>query len=298
MLRSMTGYAQAQAEEGAWGLRVTLKALNHRFLDLRLRLPDELAAAEPRLRARVREQVRRGHLEAQFQVESLERRPLEVNEEFLRGYLELYRRLQQEHRLSGEPDLTAVLRLPGVLRTDPSPLAAEAAEQLASVAERLLDQALERLDEMRRAEGVALEQELNACLARIRAGHKELTKLSEQAQPAALRRLSQRLRELLGESPVDPTRLAEEAAYLAQRSDVREELTRLASHAEQFAGLLAHDGAVGKRLDFLVQEMHRETTTLLAKAPGLEAEGLEMTRVGLEVKAQVERLREQVQNVE
>ncbi|HKZ52410.1 MAG TPA: YicC/YloC family endoribonuclease [Candidatus Acidoferrales bacterium] len=298
MLRSMTGYAQAQAEEPPWGLRVTVKALNHRFLDLRLRLPDELAAVEPRLRARVRDRISRGHLEVQFQVESLERRALEVNEEFVRGYLELYRRLQREHQLSGEPDLTAVLRLPGVLRTDPAPPTAEAAEQLASVAERLLDQALERLDEMRRAEGAALEQELNACLEGIRAGQKELAKLSEQAQPAAHRRLLERLRELLGESPVDPTRLAEEAAYLAQRSDVREELTRLASHAEQFAGLLAGDGAVGKRLDFLVQEMHRETSTLLAKAPGLEAEGLEMTRVGLEVKAQVERLREQVQNVE
>lgn len=298
MLRSMTGYAQAQAEEGFWGLRVTVKALNHRFLDLRLRLPEELAAAEPQLRARVREQVRRGHLEVQFQVESLERRALEVNEEFLRGYLELYRRLQQEHQLTGEPDLTAMLRLPGVLRIDPTPLAPEAAEQLAHVAERLLDQALERLDEMRRAEGAALEQELSTCLERIRAGQRELSQLSEQAQPAAHRRLTQRLHELLGESPVDPTRLAEEAAYLAQRSDVREELTRLASHAEQFAGLLASDGAIGKRLDFLVQEMHRETSTLLAKAPGLEAEGLEMTRVGLEVKAQVERLREQVQNVE
>jgi uncharacterized protein (TIGR00255 family) len=298
MLRSMTGYAQAQAEEGSWGLRVTVKALNHRFLDLRLRLPEEWAAAEPQLRARVRERVRRGHLEVQFQVESLERRALEVNEEFLRGYLELYRRLQQEHQLTGEPDLTAVLRLPGALRTDPAPLAPEAAAQLAQVAEQLLDQALERLDEMRRAEGAALEQELSACLECIRAGQRGLSELSERAQPAAHRRLTQRLHELLGESPVDPTRLAEEAAYLAQRSDVREELTRLASHAEQFAGLLASDGAIGKRLDFLVQEMHRETSTLLAKAPGLEAEGLEMTRVGLEVKAQVERLREQVQNVE
>lgn len=298
MLRSMTGYAQAQAEEGAWGVRVTVKALNHRFLDLRLRLPDELAAAEPQLRARVRDRISRGHLEVQFQVENLQRRALEVNEEFLRSYLELYRRLQQQHRLTGEPDLTAALRLPGVLRTDPAALAPEAAAQLARDAERLLDQALERLDEMRRGEGAALEQELSTCLERIRAGQKELSQLSEQAQPAAHRRLTQRLHELLGESPVDPTRLAEEAAYLAQRSDVREELTRLASHAEQFADLLASDGAVGKRLDFLVQEMHRETSTLLAKAPGLEAEGLEMTRVGLEVKAQVERLREQVQNVE
>jgi uncharacterized protein (TIGR00255 family) len=279
MLRSMTGYAQAQGEESPWGVRATVRAVNHRFLDLRVRLPEELAAAEPRLRARVRQRVRRGHLEIQFQVESLEHPAPEVDEELVRSYLELYRRLQAQYQLSGEPDLTALLRFPGALRTDAAQLSPEAAERLAGLAEGLLDQALERLE-------------------RIRKGQQELTQLGEQAGPASHRRLNERLQELLGESPVDPARLAEEAAYLAQRSDVREELTRLASHAEQFGALLEADGAVGKRLDFLVQEMHRETTTLLAKAPGLESAGLEMTRVGLEVKAQVERLREQVQNVE
>lgn len=298
MLRSMTGYAQVQAEEGVWGLRVSVKSLNHRFLDLRLRVPDELAAAEPRLRAGVRDRVRRGHLEVQFQVENLERQAVEVNEEFVRHYLELYRRLQREHQLSGEPDLTALLRLPGALRTDPAALAPGEAEGLATLAERLLEEALARLEEMRRAEGAALERDLRACVERILAGQKELVRLGELALPAAQRLIRERLQGLLGESPIDPARLAEEAAYLAERNDIREELIRLESHGAQFLSLLDTDGAVGKQLDFLVQEMNRETTTLLSKAPGLEAEGLEMTRVGLEIKAEVERLREQVQNVE
>ncbi|MFQ5662934.1 MAG: YicC/YloC family endoribonuclease [Terriglobia bacterium] len=298
MLRSMTGFAQAQGEEGAWRLRVTVKALNHRFLDLRLRLPDELAAFEPRLRKQVREKVQRGHLDIQFQTEKLGRRALEVDGEFVRGYLELYRELQREHQLGGEPDLTAVLRVPGVLRSSSRREDSEEAQQLGGLAECLLAEVLEALDVMRRAEGVALERDLSEGVRRMRAAQKQLAELSEHALPAYHRRLRERLQELVGQIPLDPARLTEEAAYLAERSDVSEELTRLESHAQQFAHLLASDTTVGKRLDFLLQEMNRETNTLLSKIPGLEAEGLEMTRLGLEVKAQIERLREQVQNVE
>lgn len=298
MLRSMTGYAQAQAEEGGWVARVTLKSVNHRFLDLRLRLPDELAPAEPRLRALVRDRVRRGHLDITFQLENAQRQAAEVNEELVRRYIELYRRLQKEYGLAGEPDLGTLLRLPGALRAGPTAPTPEDSERLMALAERLLLEGLSRLDEMRSAEGSALARELRGCVERIRSGEMQLRGLSEKALPGAHQRLTERLRELLGDTSLDPARLAEEAAYLAERCDIREELTRLESHAAQFLELLESDGAVGKRLDFLVQEMNRETTTALSKSPGLEAEGLEMTRVGLEMKAEIERLREQVQNVE
>jgi uncharacterized protein (TIGR00255 family) len=298
MLRSMTGYAQAQTEEGGWVVRVTLKSVNHRFLDLRLRLPDELASVEPRLRALVRDHIRRGHVDIAFQLENAQRQAADVNEDLLRRYLELYRRLQKDYGLAGEPDLAALLRLPGALRAGPAAPTAEEGERLTSLAERLLREGLNRLDEMRAAEGSALARDLRGCVERVRAGEQQLRRLSEQALPGAQRHLSERLRELLGDASLDPARLAEEAAYLAERSDIREELTRLESHAAQFLELLDADGAVGKRLDFLVQEMNRETTTALSKSPGLEAEGLEMTRVGLEMKAEIERLREQVQNVE
>lgn len=298
MLRSMTGYAQAQAEEDGWVVRVTLKSVNHRFLDLRLRLPDDLAVAEPRLRALVRDRVRRGHLDVTLQVENAQRQAADVNEELVRRYFELYRRLQKEYGLSGEPEVGTLLRLPGALRSGPTAPMPEESERLMAIAERLLVEGLNRLDEMRSAEGGALARDLRGCLERIRVGEQRLRLLSEKALPGAHQRLHERLRELLGDSAIDPTRLAEEAAYLAERSDIREELTRLDSHAAQFLELLESDGAVGKRLDFLVQEMNRETTTALSKSPGLDAEGLEMTRVGLEMKAEIERLREQVQNVE
>lgn len=298
MVRSMTGFAQAQADEGPWGVSVTVKALNHRFLDLHLRLPRELEAWEPRMRERVREQVGRGHLEVQFQVESHQRRPLQADGDFLRSYLELFEELKREHQLRGEPDLTAVLRFPGVLRSGEPPNDPEATQRLAALAERTLKEALQRLNEMRQAEGGALERELRERLQNMGEGQKKLARLSDRALPAYHRRLSERLQELLGQTPLEPARLAQEAAYLAERSDVSEELTRLASHTEQFARLLDSDSTLGKRLDFLLQEMNRETNTILSKTSGLQAEGLEMTRLGLEIKAQIERLREQVQNVE
>ncbi len=298
MVRSMTGFAHAQAEEASWTVSVTLKALNHRFLDLRFRLPPELEACESSFRQRVRQWVERGHLDATFQIANRERRPLEVDTNFLRSYLELFQQLKREHGLSGEPDLTTVLRLPGVLRPGGSEPDPKSQQQLARLAEHALAEALQRLDEMRRSEGAALERELRQRLGLAADGQKELVRLADQALPAYHRRLAGRIQELVGQAPLDPARLSEEAVYLAERSDVSEELTRLASHTEQFARLLDTDGRIGKRLDFLLQEMNRETNTILAKSSGLEAEGLEMTRRALDIKAQIERLREQVQNVE
>jgi len=298
MVKSMTGFAQAQGEDGAWSVRVTLKALNHRFLDLHLRVPPDLETFEHRWRALVRERIQRGHVEAQFQVESRERAALEVNADFIRGYLELYRGLQKEFGLTGEPDLSAALRLPGAMRSGAATAPPETIQQLGALGERLLKEALDKLEVMRHAEGAALEKDLLAALEGVRQRRRQLAELLERALPAYHKQLNQRLKELLGDSALDPSRLAEEAAYLAERSDTSEELTRLESHVEQFAQLLAGDSAAGKRLDFLLQEMNRESNTILSKAPALAGEGLEMTRVGLELKALIERLREQVQNVE
>ena len=122
--------------------------------------------------------------------------------------------------------------------------------------------------------------------------------LAERARPAFARRLETRLKELLGDTHLDPARLAQEAALAAERSDISEELTRLASHVQQFESLLVGASDVGKKLDFLLQEMQRESNTLLSKTPGNEAEGLEITQMGLEIKSEIEKLREQVQNIE
>jgi len=135
-------------------------------------------------------------------------------------------------------------------------------------------------------------------LRTIAAHAAKVQEIAERARPAFARRLEQRLRELLGEAQLDPARLAQEAAMAAERSDVAEELARLASHVNQFQSLLTGSADVGKKLDFLLQEMQREANTLLSKTPGNEAEGLEITQLALEIKSEIEKLREQVQNIE
>lgn len=298
MLRSMTGFAQASAQEDPWGLTVTVRAFNHRFLDLRFRLPGDLEAAESQLRALVRGHVRRGHLDVRMEMERNGRPALEVDRDFVRSYLQVHIELQREHNLSGEPDLTALLRIPGVLRRSETALSGEDAVRLVGLAEKTLSEALKRLNEMRSREGAALENELRERLGKIEAARKKLAELGERALPAFQQRLQKRLQELLAGVSLEPARLAQEAAYLAERSDISEELTRLASHANQFGQLLDSKAEAGKQMDFLLQEMNRETNTTLSKVPNLGAEGLEMTRLGLEIKAEIERLREQVQNVE
>lgn len=298
MLRSMTGFAQVSAQEDTWGLTVTVRAFNHRFLDLRFRLPGDLEAAESQLRALVRGHVRRGHLDVRMEMERNGRPALEVDRDFVRSYLQVHIELQREHNLSGEPDLTALLRIPGVLRRSETALSGEDAVRLVGLAEKTLSEALKRLNEMRSREGAALENELRGRLGKVEAVRKKLAELGERALPAFQQRLQKRLQELLTGVSLEPARLAQEAAYLAERSDISEELMRLASHANQFGQLLDSKAEAGKQLDFLLQEMNRETNTTLSKVPNLGAEGLEMTRLGLEIKAEIERLREQVQNVE
>ncbi len=163
---------------------------------------------------------------------------------------------------------------------------------------KVLHEALDRLDRMRAEEGVHLCNDMNARLATITTLTAEVAKLAERARPAFAKRLELRLKELLGEEPLDPARLAQEVAIAAERSDVSEELARLASHVQQFGSLISTGSDAGKKLDFLLQEMQRESNTLLSKTPGNEAEGLEITRLGLEIKSEIEKLREQVQNIE
>jgi uncharacterized protein (TIGR00255 family) len=161
-----------------------------------------------------------------------------------------------------------------------------------------VSEALDKLNRMREDEATHLCEEMSGRLRTITSHAENVEAIAERARPVFARRLEQRLRELLGEAQLDPARLAQEAAIAAERSDVAEELARLASHVKQFQSLLAGASDVGKKLDFLLQEMQRETNTLLSKTPGNEAEGLEITKLALEIKSEIEKLREQVQNIE
>jgi uncharacterized protein (TIGR00255 family) len=288
-LKSMTGYAQARAVESGWSLRVTIRAVNHRFLDLHLRIPEGFEPLEPRIRQILRERVRRGHLDFTLHYELAGPAAVGVNHDVAAAYLQAVNSLRKEFGIQTEPDLASILRLPGVIGAAAASLEGEL-ERLEIVVARCLSEALDKLDRMR-------EQEASR-LRHIRTLTANLETLAEGARPAFAKRLAARLQELLGETPLDPARLAQEASIAAERSDVSEELARLRSHVQQFELLLAGASDVGKKLDFLLQEMQRESNTLLSKTPGNDAEGLDITRLGLEIKSEIEKLREQVQNIE
>src|SRR5579872_135190 len=300
-IQSMTGFAQARIERDGWSLRVNLRSVNHRFLDLHLRMPEGFEIFEPRIRLAVRNRLRRGHVDVNVYYEPAGPASVEVNREVAEAYMKAVAELREQFGVKTEPDLIALFRLPGVVAAPGATSelqSEEAQERLGSQLDACLRQALERLETMRRSEGQSLAAEMQGLLTRIAEQTAAIESLAEGVRPAFARRLEAKLAEILGGAQIDPARLAQEAALLAERSDITEELARLRSHVEQFRKLLGGAGEAGKKLDFLLQEMQREANTLLSKTPGVESEGLKITGLALEIKSDIEKLREQAQNVE
>jgi uncharacterized protein (TIGR00255 family) len=298
--RSMTGFAMVRGEFEGWTIRVSLKSVNHRFLDVKVRIPDSLEPFEHRLRQAVRGRIHRGHVDVHVSMEPGESTPVHVNRELLKAYVQAALELRSQTGGTAELDTVSLLRLPGVITGLASalPEGEEDQEALGKVLDKFLQEALGKMDEMRRVEGRHLTEELRTRVAKIGAETEQVRGLVATLRPAFARRLEARLRELLNGSNIEPARLAQEAALLAERSDISEELDRLRSHLQQFTKLLDGAGELGKKLDFLLQEMHREANTMLSKTPGVENEALVITGLALEIKAEIEKLREQVQNIE
>jgi uncharacterized protein (TIGR00255 family) len=239
-------------------------------------------------------------VELQVSAEPRTAATIQVNQELVKAYMRAAEALRQETRAAADVDVVALLRLPGVISGlgIAAPQSPESQEQLGRALDACLRDALGKLDDMRRAEGAHLVDELQKRLTKIAGETEQVRVLAETLRPAFARRLDARLTELLSGVSIEPARLAQEAALLAERSDISEELERLRSHLAQFANLLRGAGEIGKKLDFLLQEMHREANTLLSKTPGVDSEALAITGLALEIKADIEKLREQVQNIE
>jgi uncharacterized protein (TIGR00255 family) len=299
--KSMTGFAEARMERDGWALRASLRSVNHRFLDVHLRIPEGLESLEPEIRKVLRARLHRGHVDVNLRVDPIGSSAVEVKRDLAEAYLRAADDLRKQFGLKTEPDLIALMRLPGVVAAPGAPaggLSDEALEKLRALVAECFELAVARLEEMQLVEGKTLADAMRIHLAHVEENAKQIAVLAEKMRPAFAKRLETRIRELLGDGTVDPSRLAQEAAILAERSDVAEELARLASHTSQFAKLLDSAGEAGKKLDFLLQEMQREANTLLSKTPGVEAEGLQVTTLALEIKSEIEKLREQVQNIE
>jgi uncharacterized protein (TIGR00255 family) len=293
-IRSMTGFAQVKGQSGPTAYTLSLKSVNHRFLDLHLRMPPNSNSLESKLRQIFKQRLHRGHIEMSLTIERAGAGSLGVNRELVAGYVHAFRQSAAELGLTGEPDLNAVFRLNGVLN-DGGELPAD--PEFEPEICRALDQAIENLNAMRATEGEGMADELRARMKALDILVAEVEQLRSLVLQAYVNKVQSRIQELIG-AQADPDRILQEAAMLAERSDIQEEVVRMQSHVRHFIALLDGGGEVGKKLDFLLQEMSREANTMLSKISGVAGEALKMTELGLAMKAEIEKSREQIQNLE
>jgi uncharacterized protein (TIGR00255 family) len=296
---SMTGYASVRGSvRDGVAFTLSMKSVNHRFLDLNLRLPSSCDGLEAQMRKMLKESLRRGHVEVTLQVERRTNSEIQLNAALLGAYLQAYRKASATHGLAYEPDLNAMLRIPGVMSVESSVGAEDAAGFDGAVLSQVPD-LIVKFNEVRAQEGGALAAELHKSMTRLGTFAEEMAGLRNGVREAQFERLRGRLMELTDGVSVSEERLLAEAALLAEKSDVEEEVVRLRTHVDRFVAMLDEGGELGKRLDFLLQELNREANTMLSKTSGAAGKNsLRITELGLEMKAEIERAREQVQNLE
>ena len=293
-IRSMTGFAQVKGQlNGQLGFTLSLKAVNHRFLDLHFRMPSESDALEMKLRRLLKEKLARGHVDLVLNVERSGAENFSLNRALVGGYIQAFRAAAAEFGLAAEPDLNVILRMPGAVDAGVLPADNELETSVLAKLQELLD----RLNQMREEEGRGIERELRQRMGHVQKASLGVDKHRHAILQTYVEKLKGRMQELIG-TTVEPERILQEAALLVDRSDIQEELVRLDTHVKHFLGLLDEGGEVGKKLDFLLQEMNREANTLLSKTSGLAGEALKITEMGLAIKAEIEKAREQVQNIE
>jgi len=294
-IRSMTGYSQVKMNvNDQLTFTLSLKSVNHRFLDLHLRLPPEMDAVEMKVRRVLKERLHRGHIEVTLSLERGSGAAFSVNRDLVGGYLRTFREVAEEFGVSAEPDLNAVLKMPGALNPAENGDAMNAVEGQVTAA---LEQCIERLNHMREEEGRGAAAELRERMVHLSSATREVDQLRGKVLKAYHEKVHGRMQELLG-AHADPDRILQEAAMLAERSDIQEEIVRMKNHIQHFLSLLDAGGEVGKKLDFLLQEMNREANTLMSKTTGVAGEALRITGLGLAMKSEIEKAREQVQNLE
>jgi uncharacterized protein (TIGR00255 family) len=295
---SMTGFARVQVRvNDQLGYTLSLKSVNHRFLDVQLRLPNGLDALEMDLRRALKEHLVRGHVELTLSVDRSTQQTAGYNRDLVAGYLAAFNAAREEHALSGQPDLNVILRLPGVLQNDNRGNGEDDSAALAESVQQQISPLLGQLKIMRAREGESLAAILRASLDRLAEAVEGVALLRPEIEQRYQERLTQRLIAATGPE-FNRQRVLEEVAVLVDRSDISEELARMTTHIGHFRELLSASGEVGKKLDFLLQEMNREANTLLSKTGGVGGKGTHITELGLAMKAEIEKAREQIQNVE
>ncbi|RYZ41365.1 MAG: YicC family protein [Myxococcaceae bacterium] len=292
MLKSMTGFGSGRARVGDEEVSVEARSLNHKFCEVKVRLPRELSALEPALVKLVKDRLARGSVEilVRRQAATVSGNVPTVDVALAREYARAFREVAEALGVTAEVTWSQVSNQPGVIRLEEKGVDVESATQATQTA---LQQALAALETMRNTEGESIHTDLDTRMKLIEGWSQEVARLAPRAVNDYQQRLTERVAELARGVAVDPQRLAQEVALFAERTDIAEEVTRLATHLEQFRLLMASPEPVGRRMDFLVQEMHREVNTT-----GSKSQHAEISARVVSMKAEVERIREQVQNVE
>jgi uncharacterized protein (TIGR00255 family) len=292
-MKSMTGYGRGSADGEGFSVSVDLKTVNNRFLDVHLRLSGELSSLEPTIKRQISARLSRGRVDVNVNFEKTSQTAYEINRPLIAGYVDALRNMQEEFHIGGELDINVLARLPGALQPSRDGLN----DEVVAGIEKALAEGLDQLERMRAQEGETLRREMAERIEKITALVPTIEDAAASLVDAYRVRLQKRIGELLSRAgqvvEIDPARLAQEVAYLSDRSDVSEEMVRLRSHLTQFREALDSTGETGKMLDFLLQELNREANTTLSKSTDLS-----IKETALAIKAEVEKIREQVQNVE
>ena len=292
-MRSMTGFGRGAVSEEKFAVSVEIKTVNNRFLDLNLRLSSELQTLEANLKRLISSRLSRGRVEVFINYERTSDVAYELNRPLINGYLSALKTMREEFTLSGEPDLNVIARLPNALLTKADDLS----EDFIKAIENSFKIAIDELEKMREAEGESLKTELTERLLSIENHLPRIESESANVAEEYRLRLSKRIADFLAKSDsqieIDQVRLAQEVAYLADRSDISEEIIRLKIHLEQFRAIMNEEKEVGKRLDFLTQELNREANTIASKTNNIIVK-----ESALAIKSDIEKIREQIQNVE
>jgi len=291
MILSMTGYGTGSAQKDPITVSAEIKTVNHRFLDLHVRVPRECQFLEGEVAPLVRRLLDRGRVDVNVTVENSHSSAFQIDGTLVRNYLDAVEKLRADFGLQDSLDMRALLSLPGVLQSNET-VPADAA-LLSELAKQSVQEALDGVLKMRQQEGLALRADMLQNLGSMEKSASQIYDLSHNSSAEYMQKLQDRLTQLLPQGGIDPQRLAQEAAMIADKCDIAEEVARLRSHLEQYHALIEAEEKTGKKLDFLLQEMQREANTILSKSGNLE-----ITHHGISIKTDVEKLREQVQNVE
>jgi uncharacterized protein (TIGR00255 family) len=295
-IRSMTGYARVKKTIDGIDVVVSLKSVNHRGLDLHFHMSSDLDPFEGTIRAAIKKSAGRGHIDVRVSLAKAGG-PAVIDVDLVRldNYLTAFKKAAQLHELRNEPDLNAAFRIPGML-SETGELELTSAFEASLVA--AVEEALTALNQFRAREGAELMKVMLDRNAAILEAAQRMEEIRGRALEAFHTRLKERIAELLNGNGLDPQRLAQEAALLADRSDIGEETARLKIHSVQLGEILRKESDAGKKVDFLLQEMNRETNTILSKTSGIGEAGLGITELGLAAKSDIEKIREQALNIE